>query len=145
MNSGVKHSAVPSAPPPSSFFYFFFILVLRPFQEYLTYIEPIVLQTLAKTGEPREKPPDHPSAELGFPTCDPGEARTTVVGPFSLSTDPRGLIRCCFAYGHGFVMFACTLYFFSFFFCVCSYALCSISPCFGRLGRLRCLIVAFPH
>ena len=33
---------------------------LRPFQEYFTYIEPIVHQRWAKTGEPREKPPDHP-------------------------------------------------------------------------------------
>ena len=39
---------------------FFFIWVLRPFQEYFTYIEPIVHQRWAKTGEPGEKPPDHP-------------------------------------------------------------------------------------
>ena len=38
----------------------FFIWVLRPFQEYFTYIEPIVHQRWAKTGEPGEKPPDHP-------------------------------------------------------------------------------------
>ena len=44
---------------PSPFF-FFFIWVLRPFQEYFTYIEPIVHQRWAKTGEPGEKPPDHP-------------------------------------------------------------------------------------
>ena len=42
------------------FFFFFFWGVLRPFQEYFTYIEPIVHQRWAKTGEPREKPPDHP-------------------------------------------------------------------------------------
>ena len=40
--------------------FFFFIWVLRPFQEYFTYIERIVHQRWAKTGEPREKPPDHP-------------------------------------------------------------------------------------
>ena len=42
------------------FFFFFLIWVLRPFQEYSTYIEPIVHQRWAKTGEPGEKPPDHP-------------------------------------------------------------------------------------
>ena len=42
------------------FFFFFFIWVLRPFQEYFTYIEPIVHRRWAKTGEPGEKPPDHP-------------------------------------------------------------------------------------
>ena len=42
------------------FFCFFLIWVLRPFQEYFTYIEPIVHRRWAKTGEPGEKPPDHP-------------------------------------------------------------------------------------
>ena len=42
------------------FFFVFFIWVLQPFQEYFTYIEPIVHRRWAKTGEPREKPPDHP-------------------------------------------------------------------------------------
>ena len=42
------------------FFFFFWIWVLRPFQEYFTYIEPIVHRKWAKTGEPGEKPPDHP-------------------------------------------------------------------------------------
>ena len=41
------------------FLFFIFIWVLRPFQEYFTYIEPIVHQRWAKTGEPGEKPPDH--------------------------------------------------------------------------------------
>ena len=40
--------------------FFFLIWVLRPFQEYFTYIEPIVHRRWAKTGEPGEKPPDHP-------------------------------------------------------------------------------------
>ena len=35
---------------------FFLTWVLRPFQEYFTYIEPIVHQRWAKTGEPGEKP-----------------------------------------------------------------------------------------
>ena len=39
------------------FFFFFLIWVLRPFQEYFTYIKPIVHRRWAKTGE---KPPDHP-------------------------------------------------------------------------------------
>ena len=42
------------------FLFFFFIWVLRPFQEYFTYVKPIVHQTCAKTGESGEKPPDHP-------------------------------------------------------------------------------------
>ena len=45
---------------PVFFLFFFFIWVLRPFQEYFTYIEPIVHRRWAKTGEPGEKPPDHP-------------------------------------------------------------------------------------
>ena len=46
--------------PVFFFFFFFLIWVLRPFQEYFTYIEPIVHRRWAKTGEPGEKPPDHP-------------------------------------------------------------------------------------
>ena len=43
------------------FFFFFFIWVLQPFQEYLTYhIKLTVPHRWAKTGEPAEKPPDHP-------------------------------------------------------------------------------------
>ena len=42
------------------FFIIIIIWVLQPFQEYFTYIEPIAHQKWAKTGEPREKPPDHP-------------------------------------------------------------------------------------
>ena len=42
------------------FFFFFLIWVLQPFQEYFTYIEPIVHRRWVKTGVPREKPPDHP-------------------------------------------------------------------------------------
>ena len=38
------------------------------------YIKPIVHQRWTKTGEPGEKPPEHPIAELGFPTSDPSEA-----------------------------------------------------------------------
>ena len=61
------------------FFFFFLIWVLRLFQENFTYIEWFLRQRWAKTAEPGEKPPAHPQAELGFPTCDPSEARTTVV------------------------------------------------------------------
>ena len=59
--------------------YVFLIWVLLPFKEYFTYIEQIVHQRWVKTGEPGEKPPDHPSAELGFPTCDPRGAQATAV------------------------------------------------------------------
>ena len=38
---------------------FFFIWILWPFQEYFSYIEPIVYQRRAKTEEPGGKPPDH--------------------------------------------------------------------------------------
>ena len=41
-------------------FIYFFDLGFTAFQEYVTYIEPIVHQRWAKTGEPGEKPPDHP-------------------------------------------------------------------------------------
>ena len=43
---------------PSTFI--FLIWVLRPFQKYFTYIEPILHQRWMKTGESGEKPPDHP-------------------------------------------------------------------------------------
>ena len=39
-------------------FFFFFIWVLRPFQEYFTYIQLIIHQRWAKTREPVEKQPD---------------------------------------------------------------------------------------
>ena len=39
---------------------YLFTWVLRPFQEYFTYIEPIVHRRWAKTGVPGEKSPDHP-------------------------------------------------------------------------------------
>ena len=55
---------------------FFLVWVLRLFQEYFTYIELIDYQRWAKTGV---KPPDHPKAELGFPTCDLSKAGTTAV------------------------------------------------------------------
>ena len=55
-----------------------FDLGFTAFEEYFTYIELIVHQKWAKT-ENLGKPPDHLYAELGFPTCDPSKARTTVV------------------------------------------------------------------
>ena len=45
------------------------IWVLRPFQEYFTYIEPIVNHRLAKTGVPGEKPPDLPVQNLASHMC----------------------------------------------------------------------------
>ena len=47
-------------------FFFFLIWVLRPFQEYFTYIEPIVNQRWGKTGVPGEKPPDLPVQYLAI-------------------------------------------------------------------------------
>ena len=45
----------------------FLIWVLWLFQEYFTYIELIFHQRWAKTGEPREKPPDIRKQNLAFP------------------------------------------------------------------------------
>ena len=55
----------PKMPLPYGLFFFFLVVVvvvvvvggggLRPFQEYFTYIEPIVHQRWAKTGGPGEK------------------------------------------------------------------------------------------
>ena len=57
----IRVGKVPSDWEQSFFlFFFFFIWVLRPFQEYFTYIELIVHRRWAKTGEPGEKPPDQP-------------------------------------------------------------------------------------
>ena len=57
--SRFSRTRVNIAPDKVFFFFFFFIWVLWPFQEYFTYIEPIIHQRWAKTGEPGEKPPDH--------------------------------------------------------------------------------------
>ena len=54
------------------------IWVLRPFQEYFTYIEHIVIQRWAKTGVPGEKPPDLPVQNLASHMYT-SEARTTAV------------------------------------------------------------------
>ena len=77
----VKHDFNPSAHRPQVtrievpkpevvffffFFFFFLIWVLRPFQEYFTYIEPIVHRRWANTGKPGEKPPDHPLSFLSL-------------------------------------------------------------------------------
>ena len=42
-----------------------------PRQDYFTHFEPSQLLSLAKTGDLREKTPDHPQAELAYLTCDP--------------------------------------------------------------------------
>ena len=44
------------------FFFFFFNSVLRPFQDYFSSYETGQLVGGAKTGEPREKPPDTPAS-----------------------------------------------------------------------------------
>ena len=49
----VTNTLLPMSPPPPP-------PPHPPFQDYFTYIEPIVHQRWAKTGEPGEKPPDHP-------------------------------------------------------------------------------------
>ena len=50
------------------FSFFFFDLGFTALSQILTYIELIVHQRWGETGEPGEKPPEHPQAELGFPT-----------------------------------------------------------------------------
>ena len=50
-----------------AFFFFFFIWVLWPFQEYFTYIEPIIHQRWVKTGEPGEKPNGLRVSQLSYP------------------------------------------------------------------------------
>ena len=45
------------------------IWILRPFQECVTYIEPIVNQRWAKTGVPGEKSPDLPVQNLASHMC----------------------------------------------------------------------------
>ena len=44
------------------FFFFFFFSVLRPFQVYFSSYETVQSVEGAKTGEPREKPPDTPAS-----------------------------------------------------------------------------------
>ena len=50
-------------------YYFFFVggggVTAR--QDYFTHFEPSQSIVWLKTGDPREKPPDHPQAELGLP------------------------------------------------------------------------------
>ena len=46
--------------------FFVFIWVLQPFQEYLTYIEPIVHQRWAKTGDPRKNHLTIPKQNMAF-------------------------------------------------------------------------------
>ena len=58
------------------FFSFFWLGFYSPFKN----ISLISSRSFIKGGqEPGEKPPDHPWAILGFPTCDPSKARTTAV------------------------------------------------------------------
>ena len=46
-------------------------------QDYFTHFEPSQTLGGAKTGDPREKPPEHPQAELCLSlTCDLSEAQT---------------------------------------------------------------------
>ena len=42
------------------FFFFFLFLFFAPVEDYFTYIEPIIHQRWAKTGEPGEEPPKNP-------------------------------------------------------------------------------------
>ena len=48
----------------------FFYLGFTALLDYFTHFEPSQQLGGAKMGDPREKPPDHPQAELGL-TCDP--------------------------------------------------------------------------
>ena len=60
VNSYASFVSFPTEREKRSLFLFFFIWFLWPFQEYFTYIEPIVHQRWTKTGGAREKTPDHP-------------------------------------------------------------------------------------
>ena len=44
----------------------FFYLCFTACQDYFTHFEPSQSVGGAKTGDPQEKPPDHPQAELGL-------------------------------------------------------------------------------
>ena len=48
------------------FFFFFFFLELTACQDYFIYFEPSQSLGGTKMGDPREKPPDHPQAELSL-------------------------------------------------------------------------------
>ena len=60
------------------FFFFFFNSVLRSFQDYFSSYETGQSVGGAKTGEPREKPPDTPAGKqnLACLTCGQSGART---------------------------------------------------------------------
>ena len=46
--------------------FYFFYLGFKVRQDYITYFEPSQSVGGTKTGDPREKVPDHPQAELGL-------------------------------------------------------------------------------
>ena len=48
------------------FFFFFFFFGFAARQDYFTHFERSQSLGEAKTGDPRQKPPDHPQAELGL-------------------------------------------------------------------------------
>ena len=48
------------------FLFIFFYLGFTTHQDYFTHFEPSQSLGGAKTGDPREKTPDHPQAELGL-------------------------------------------------------------------------------
>ena len=98
------------------------IWVLRPFQEYSTYIEPIINQRWAKTGVPGEKPPDLPVQNLASHMC-PGRGsnhsseRSNVYESAALTTRPRRpvvFIPPAYEVCYGGIMFSSFL-----FVCVC--------------------------
>ena len=53
------------------FFLFFFYLGFMTCQDYFTHFEPSQSLSGAKMGDPQEKPPDYPQADLACLTCDP--------------------------------------------------------------------------
>ena len=57
------------------FLLFFFIWVLQPFQEYFTYIEPVIHQMWVKTREHRE----NYKQNLAFPQVNWARLKTTAV------------------------------------------------------------------
>ena len=68
------YGILPTPPPPppltkpliSIIYIFFFNSVLRPFQDYFSSYETSQSVGGAKTGEPREKPPDTPASSKTF-------------------------------------------------------------------------------
>ena len=71
------------------------IWVLRPFQENFSYIEPTVNQRWAKTGGPREKPPDLLVQNLASRVCPErgSNHRVNALNHLTTETVTKGVSR----------------------------------------------------